>query len=132
MRISSSWGQQTAISSIISQESKLQQTQTEVSTGIKTLQPSNGPAATVNINNLTQSISQTQQYQTNNDAATQRLSMENSSLQSASGLLNQINALCVQGMNGTNNADDKASIAAQIQSLNQQLVSVANTPKRQW
>ena len=127
MRISSSWGQQTAISSIISQESKLQQTQTEVSTGIKTLQPSDGPAATVNINNLTQSISQTQQYQTNNDAATQRLSMENSSLQSASGLLNQINALCVQGMNGTNNADDKASIAAQIQSLNQQLVSVANT-----
>ena len=127
MRISSSWGQQTAISSIISQESKLQQTQTEVSTGIKTLQPSNGPSATVNINNLTQSISQTQQYQTNNDAATQRLSMENSSLQSASTILNQINALCIQGMNGSNNTSDKASIAAQIQSLNQQLVSVANT-----
>jgi flagellar hook-associated protein 3 FlgL len=127
MRISSSWGQQVAITSIINQGAQVQQTQTEVSTGMKTLKPSDGPSATVSINNLTQSISQTQQYQTNNDAATQRLSVENSSMQSASGILNQINALCVQGMNGSANASDKASIAAQIQSLNQQLVSVANT-----
>ncbi len=127
MRISSSWGQQTAITSILNQESKLQQTQTEVSTGIKTLQSSDGPSATVSINNLTQSISQTQQYQTNNDAATQAVSMENASLQNASGILNQMNALCISGMNGNNNASDKASIAAQIQSLNQQLVGIANT-----
>jgi flagellar hook-associated protein 3 FlgL len=127
MRISSSWGQQTAISSILNQESQLQQTQTEVSTGIKTLRPTDGPSATVSINNLTQSISQTQQYQTNNDAATQAVSMENASLQNASGILNQMNALCISGMNGNNNASDKASIAAQIQSLNLQLVSVANT-----
>jgi len=127
MRISSSWGQQAAITSIINQGAQVQQTQTEVSTGMKTLKPSDGPSATVSINNLTQNISQMQQYQTNNDAATQRLSVENSSMQSASGILNQINALCVQGMNGSNNASDKASIGAQIQSLNQQLVSVANT-----
>jgi flagellar hook-associated protein 3 FlgL len=127
MRISSSWGQQVAISSIINQESQIQQTQGEVSTGIKTLQPSNGPSATVSINNLTQNISQTQQYQANNDAATQRLSLENSTMQNASGLLNQINALSIQGMNSTNNANDKASIASQIQSLNKQLVGLANT-----
>ncbi len=127
MRISSSWGQQTAINSIINQGSQLQQTQTEVSTGIKTLKPSDGPSASVSINNLTQSISQTQQYQINNNAATQRLSLENSAMQSASTILNQINALCIQAMNGTNNANDKNSIATQIQSLNQQLVGLANT-----
>ena len=127
MRISSSWGQQTAITSILNQQSQLQQTQTEVSTGIKTLKPSDGPSATVSINNLTQSISQNQQYQTNNDAATQRLSLENSTMQNASGLLNQINSLCIQSMNGSNNASDRATLANQIQGLNQQLVGLANT-----
>jgi flagellar hook-associated protein 3 FlgL len=127
MRISTSWGQQTAISSILDQQSQLQQTQTAVSTGKKVIAPSDGPAATVSINNLNQSISQTQQYQTNSNVAQQRLSLEDSTLQGSTTILQQINELCLQGMNATTNASDKATIANQIQGLNQQLLSLANT-----
>jgi flagellar hook-associated protein 3 FlgL len=127
MRISTSWAQQTAVNLMLNQQSQLQQTQTEVSTGINTLHASDGPSATVSINNLTQSISQTQQYQSNTNVARQRLSMEDGVLQNATTILQQINELGIQGLNATTSASDKAIIANQMQGLNQQLLSLANT-----
>ena len=74
MRISTSWAQQTAVNSMLDQQSRLQQTQMQLSTGKKILTPSDDPAAAARIIDLNQSIKQTEQYQSNINAARQRLS----------------------------------------------------------
>lgn len=127
MRISTSWAQQSSVNSILDQQSRLQQTQMQLSSGKKIFTPSDSPTAATGIIDLNQTIKQTQQYQSNTNVARQRLSMEDGALQNASTLLQKINELGIQGLNATTSAADKKSIADQMQGLNQQLLSLANT-----
>ena len=127
MRISTSWAQKTAANAMLDQQSKLQQTQMQLSTGKKILTPSDDPAAAARIIDFNQSITQTQQYQSNSDAARQRLSMEDGVLQNATTLLQRINELGIQGLNATTSSSDRTIIATEMEGLNQQLLGLANT-----
>ena len=127
MRISTSWAQQTAVNSMLDQQSRLHQTQMQLSTGKKILTPSDDPAAAARIIDLNQSIKQTEQYQSNINAARQRLSLENGVLQNATDILQRINELGIQGLNATNSPGDRSAIAVEMEALNQQLVGLANT-----
>ncbi len=127
MRISSSWAQQAAVNSMLDQQAKLQQTQLQLSSGKKIQTPADNPTAAVSILDLNQSISQTQQYQSNTNVARQRLSMEDGVLQNATTILQKINDLGIQGLNGTASASDRVTIANQMEALNQQLLALANT-----
>ncbi|HEY5141209.1 MAG TPA: flagellar hook-associated protein FlgL [Methylococcales bacterium] len=127
MRISTSWAQKTAVNAMLDQQSKLQQTQMQLSTGKKILTPSDDPAAAARIIDFNQSITQTQQYQSNSDAARQRLSMEDGVLQNATTLLQRINELGIQGLNATTSSSDRTIIATEMEGLNQQLLGLANT-----
>jgi flagellar hook-associated protein 3 FlgL len=127
MRISTSWAQQTAVNSMLDQQSRLNQTQMQLSTGKKILAPSDDPAAATRIIDLNQSIKQTEQYQGNIDAARQRLSLENGVLQNATDILQRVNELGIQGLNATNSPGDRRAIAVEMEELNQQLVGLANT-----
>ena len=69
------------------QQSKLQQTQMQLSTGKKILTPSDDPAAAARIIDLNQSIKQTEQYQSNIDTARQRLDLQDGVLKSAVDVL---------------------------------------------
>jgi flagellar hook-associated protein 3 FlgL len=127
MRISTSWAQQTAVNSMLDQQSRLQQTQMQLSTGRKILTPSDDPAAAARIIDLNQSIKQTEQYQSNISTARQRLSMESGVLQNATDILQRINELGVQGLNATASPSDRTAIAVEMEGLNQQLLGLANT-----
>jgi flagellar hook-associated protein 3 FlgL len=127
MRISTSWAQQTAVNSMLDQQSKLQQTQIQMSSGKKMLTPSDDPGAASRIIDLNQSINQTEQYQSNINTARQRLSLEGGVLQSAVDVLHRIKELGVQGLNDTNSQSDRVNIAVEMESLNDSLVSLANT-----
>ena len=127
MRISTSWAQQTAVNSMLDQQSRLQQTQMQLSTGKKILTPSDDPAAAARIIDLNQSIKQTEQYQSNINAARQRLSLEDGVLQNATDVLHKIKELGIQGLNATNSPSDRIIIATEMESLNEHLVSLANT-----
>jgi flagellar hook-associated protein 3 FlgL len=127
MRISTSWAQQTAVNSMLDQQSRLNQTQMQLSTGKKILTPSDDPAAAARIIDLNQSIKQTEQYQSNINAARQRLTLEDGVLQNATELLQRVNELGVQGLNATNSSSDRIAIAVEMEELNQQLVGLANT-----
>ncbi len=127
MRISTSWAQQSAVNSILEQQSRLQQTQMQLSTGKKMLTPSDDPAAAARIIDLNQSIKQTEQYQGNIDTARQRLSLQGGVLQNAVDVLHRIKELGVQGLNDTNSQSDRINIAVEMESLNEHLVSLANT-----
>jgi len=127
MRISTSWAQQSIVDSMLGQQSKLNQTQMQLSTGKKILTPSDDPVAASRIIDLNQSIKQTQQYQSNSDAARQRLSLEEGVLQNATTILQRINELGIQGLNATSSPSDRATIATEMEELNQQLLGLANT-----
>jgi len=98
-----------------------------LSTGKKILTPSDDPVATARIIDLNQSIKQTQQYLSNSDAAKQRLTLEEGVLQNATTILQRINELGIQGLNATSSPSDRATIAEEMEGLNQQLVGLANT-----
>jgi flagellar hook-associated protein 3 FlgL len=127
MRISTSWTQQSIVNSMLDQQSRLNQTQMQLSTGKKILTPSDDPVAAARIIDLNQSIKQTQQYQSNSDAARQRLSLEDGVLQNATTLLQRINELGIQGLNATNSPSDRTAIATEMEGLNEQLLGLANT-----
>jgi len=127
MRVSTSWLQYTSVNSMLDQQAKLQQTQMQLSTGKKLLTPSDDPAAAARSIDLNQGIKQTEQYQSNINAARQRLALEDGVLQNAVDILHRIKELGVQGLNDTNSPNDRIIIATEIESLNEQLVSLANT-----
>jgi len=127
MRISTSWAQQTSVNSILEQQTRLNQTQLQLSTGKKILTPSDDPAAAARIIDLNQGIKQTEQYQSNINAARQRLTLEDGVLLSATDVLQRVNELGLQGLNATSSPTDRTAIAVEIEELNQQLVGLANT-----
>ena len=127
MRISTSWAQQTSVNSMLNQQSRLNQTQLQMNAGKKILTPSDDPAAASRIIDFNQSIKQTEQYQSNINAARQRLTLEDGVLQSSVDLLNRIEELGVQGLNATYNQSDRVAIATEMEGLNQQLLGYANT-----
>ena len=127
MRISTSWAQQTSVNSMLNQQSRLNQTQLQMNAGKKILTPSDDPAAASRIIDLNQSIKQTEQYQSNINAARQRLTLEDGVLQNSTDILQRINDLGVQGLNGTNSPSDRITIATEMEGLNQQLLGYANT-----
>jgi len=111
---------------MLDQQSRLNQTQLQMNAQKKILTPSDDPAAASRIIDLNQSIKQTEQYQSNNDTARQRLTLEDTVLQSATDILQQINELSIQGLSDTNSAA-RPTIAAEMTGLNQQLLGLANT-----
>lgn len=127
MRISTSWAQQTAVNSMLDQQSRLQQTQMQLSTGKKILAPSDDPAAAARIIDLNQSIKQTEQYQSNINTARHRLTMEEGVLQGATEILQRIREIGIQGLNGTNSLNNRIAVAVEMEELNKQLVNLANT-----
>lgn len=127
MRISTSWAQQAAVNSMLDQQSRLQQTQLQLSTGKKLLTPSDDPAAAARSIELNQGIMQTEQYQGNINAARQRIALEDGVLQNAVDALHRIKELGIQGLNDTNSPSDRIIIATEMETLNEHLVGLANT-----
>jgi flagellar hook-associated protein 3 FlgL len=127
MRISTSWAQQSSVNAMLDQQSRLQQTQMQLSTGKKILTPSDDPAAAARVIDLNQSLAQTEQYQSNVNIARHRLSMEESTLDSATEILQRIHELGVQALSGTNTQASRTAAAVEMEALNGQLLNLANT-----
>lgn len=127
MRISTAWSQQVEVNALLGQQSKLIQTQIQLGTNKKINNASDDPLAYLTINNLNKSITQTTQYQTNITTAQQRLELEDSVLQNATDIMGRIKELAVQGLNSTYSATDRSAIASEMEGLNDELMSIANT-----
>ena len=127
MRISTMWSQQLSVMGMLEQQAKLNDTQLKLSTGKKYLTPSENSVDANYLINLDQQIKATQQYQTNADVAKQRLELEITGLSSATEVLQRIRELGVQGLNGGNNAENRKQISLEMDELNKQLLTIANT-----
>jgi flagellar hook-associated protein 3 FlgL len=127
MRISTNWSQQLELNAMLTQQSKLSQTQMQLSAGKKILTAADNPAAAARIIDLNQSIDQTTQYQSNINAAQQRLELEDSVLTNAGNVMYRIKELSVQGLNASNSQNDRITIAKELEDLNGELLNLANT-----
>lgn len=127
MRVSTTWSHQLSVDAMLNQQSKLNETQLKLSSGKKYLTPSENTRAATNLLDLQQNIKENQQYQVNIGSARQRLELEESSLSNTTDALQRIRELTVQGLNGINTTENRQQIAAEIDQLNEQLLSIANT-----
>ncbi len=127
MRISTSWQYHVGVTQMQDQQSKLTDTQLKMATGKKYLKPSENPQATASLIDFNQRINVYDQFQTNIITVRQRLEQENSALDAGINIVMQIRDLAVQGLNDVNQGVNRAQIADEVDQLQQQLLTIANT-----
>ena len=127
MRISTSMLNGNAVSAILEDQSNLSNTQQQLSSGLSINSPSDNPVGAAQLLALDNINSQDAQYATNGQSANTNLTLEQTALASSTTTLQSIRDLVLQANSGTNTPSDLQAIATQIQSLEQQLMSTANT-----
>jgi flagellar hook-associated protein 3 FlgL len=127
IRVSTSWMYQQSVSTMLSQESELDQTQNEVSTGDAINVASDNPVGAAQIVGLNHILAENTQYSTNISSANTQLSTETSTLSSVSNLLNSINDIGLGSINSTLSQSDLSNMATELTQYRNQLVQFANT-----
>lgn len=127
IRVSTSQTFNQGTNAILDNQSRVAQTQLQLSTGKRILKPSDDPIGTAVALNLRQQIDNATQYISNGQSAETRLEIEESSLSNVSDILGRVRDLALQGANGTLNYDDRKAIAIEIEQRFKELVGLANT-----
>jgi flagellar hook-associated protein 3 FlgL len=108
-------------------ENQITQTNQQISSGIRVSVASDDPGDIASILNYQNQAAQITQVQTNLDSASTRASAADSALSSATTLLNQLASIAAEGASSTVDAATRATLGQQVQSIEQQLVGLANT-----
>ena len=127
MRISTQTFYEQSRTTMGSQQSSLLRVQQQLGAGTKILAPSDDPLGATRALAVSQSISLTAQYSTSRRHAEQTLSLEESTLQSVTSLLQNVKSSLIEAGNGTMTDADRATIATTLQSNLDQLQGLANT-----
>jgi flagellar hook-associated protein 3 FlgL len=125
--ISTSWMYQQQVSTMLSQQDALSQTENEVSTGNAINVPSDNPIGAAQIVGLNHILAENTEYTNNITSANTRLSTESSTLSSVSNLLNSVNDLGLSSINGALSSSDLSNIATELTQYRNQLVQYSNT-----
>ncbi len=127
MRISTSQIFQQSVDAMLAKQRELAKTELQVANGKRILNPSDDPSASVRILDLKETQDRLTQFQRNADAATAKLSQEETALDGIESLLQRVRELAVQGANGTLGATDRQSIAAEVREHIAGYLQIANT-----
>ena len=107
--------------------SQIERLQQQLSSAERILAPSDDPVAAARIMELTEALASTEQYQANADMAYHRLTLEETTLASASDILQRARELVVQGRNGHLTPQDRGFIADEVSEQLHALIQLANT-----
>ena len=127
LRISTQMISERSPSAMLRQQSELNDTQQQLSTGRRVLTPSDDPASASRVLGLNRAVDTLSQYQSNIDRLTSRLETEEGALEGITNLLQRVRELTVQGNNDAQTTADKGAIATEIRQLGEQLFSMANS-----
>ena len=113
--------------SLAAQEAQINTLQQQISTGMKVQTASQNPAAYE-----TAALGNDQISQLTNDTTTQaaiqtQLGAANDAYSSVTSLLDNVQSIVVQALNGTTSSQNRNALATQVQSASQQLLSIGNT-----
>lgn len=127
MRISTSWSAQQSVNTMLDRQYDLSQTQLALGNGKAIQTPADNPAAAARAIDVSSASAQNDQYTRNIQTANTKLSSEESTISSASDILDRIRTLTLEGMNGTQTDQSRQSIATELRQTLGQLVSLGNT-----
>jgi len=127
MRISTSTAYDRGTAAILRENVDLNKTLLQIATGKRILTPADDPADAARILGLNQQKERTTKFQDNISAAEGTLQIEDVTLQNIVDLLQRIRELTIQGNNDTYDAEQRRSIAYEIEDLSESLYGYANT-----
>ena len=128
MRVSTTFIHNRGVQNMLEQQAKLIRLQDQVSTGEKNLLPSDNPVAASRVIDLNDAISQIDQFEENGIYAKQRLNLEESTLKSATNVLQRVRELTIQAANtGINDLQSERAIASELKEKLDELFDYANT-----
>ncbi|HET8706882.1 MAG TPA: flagellar hook-associated protein FlgL, partial [Pseudomonadales bacterium] len=102
-------------------------TQEQLSTGLKVNSPEDDPVAMTQILRLQDEVGSIEQYQKNVDLAQNRLSLEDTTLQSVNDVINRVRELATSANNGSIKPEDRRNIAVEVRERLKQLQDLLNT-----
>ncbi|MGO1368459.1 MAG: flagellar hook-associated protein FlgL [Senegalia sp. (in: firmicutes)] len=105
----------------------LSKTNDKMTSGKKFQLPSDDPIGVSKSLKFHTDLSRIEQYKRNVDDANSWMEITESSVSQIGDVLQRARELTVQGANGTNTAEDKEKISAEIKQLREQVIKVANT-----
>ncbi len=127
MKVSTSGMHQRSLSALLQQQAALNDSQIKLSTGKKILSPSEDPLMAARVIDIKQHMAEAKQYQVNINSLDQRLSLEEGSIRNVVNLMHRVKELTVQGLNDSNLQNDRRAIAVELDQINDNLLSIANT-----
>ncbi|MFV2057100.1 MAG: flagellar hook-associated protein FlgL [Thiohalomonadales bacterium] len=127
MRLSTAQFQRQSIQLMQQQSVDIAKTQAQLASGKRLQTPSDDPLAAAQLQPLKDNKAVQEQYERNADVAEYRLQLEDIQLAQFGNVLTRINELAVQGVNGSMNDSDRATVAQEIRQGLTNLVSLANT-----
>jgi flagellar hook-associated protein 3 FlgL len=126
MRISTMQMFRQGIDTILDRQTKLIETQQQLSTGKRINNPSDDPTGAAQIIGYSEIAAITKQYQDNAGMAQFRLEMEDAALDSVVDNLQRARELTVQALNDTNSASDRSAIALEVRQILDEVIGLAN------
>jgi flagellar hook-associated protein 3 FlgL len=126
MRISTKTIYDTATNQLGTLQSALSRTQMQLSTNRRMLTAADDPVASARALEVTQSQSMNEQFATNRQNARASLSLVDETLQSTTGLLQDMQTLAVGAGNAAMSAADRASLATELEGRLHDLLGLAN------
>jgi flagellar hook-associated protein 3 FlgL len=127
MRISTSSFYEQNVNAMGLQQQNLFRVQQKLAAGTKFLTAGDDPVAAARALGVSETLAESSQYASSRDRAMLSLSREETALDSATSIMQNIKTLTVQAGNGTLSDADRASLATTIQSNLDQLVGIANS-----
>ena len=115
MRVSTSYIHLQGVQNILELQSKVIRTQDQLAQNKKNLAPSDDPSAAARVLDINEAIAQIGQYTENGSYATQRLNLEETTIDSSINVLQRVRELAIQaGNTGTYDLQAQKAIAAEM------------------
>jgi flagellar hook-associated protein 3 FlgL len=127
MKVSTGYFFDRALSQMTTTQNSLAQSQAQLSTGKKIIQVSDAPDQATAIQRLKSVIARQDSYENAIRTAQNRLNAEETALEATSTILTRLKELSIQGLNDTYGPKDREIIALEMQGLQEDLLSYANT-----
>lgn len=127
MRISSIQAFNNGVSGLGRNYANLIRTQEQISSGNRILTPADDPVASVRLLQLEQQQAVLGQYKDNLTAAKNSLTQEETTLDSVNTVLQRVRELAVRAGGGTLSADDRKSIAKELEQREAELLNLMNS-----
>lgn len=127
MRITNKMMTNRVLNNINTNLERLEEAQKQLTTGTKISRPSDDPIATARVLSVNSNMKAQEQYQKNMEDAIGWLDTTDGALGRANDVLQRVRELAVYGANGTMSDDSRKALAAEVNTLVEEMVQIGNT-----